>query len=123
MTKELICICCPMGCNLNVTMDGNTVVEVTGNTCNRGKDYAISEMTAPTRMVTSTIVTREGVSVPVKTATPIPKDKIFECMEEIKSADVSLPINVGDELVKNVAGTDVSVIATRSTKFMEINNE
>lgn len=45
---ELICICCPMGCRMTVekTADGYSV---TGNTCPRGKKYAVEEMTAPDR--------------------------------------------------------------------------
>ncbi len=115
MNKELVCICCPMGCRLSVSLDDNgSVTEVTGNTCNRGKDYAISEMTAPTRMVTSTVISTEGVSVPVKTKEPVPKEKIFETMEFIKKAELSLPVHVGDVVVDNVAGTGIDVIATRS---------
>ena len=38
--KELICIGCPLGCNLTVEMDGGQVVSVNGNTCKRGDDYA-----------------------------------------------------------------------------------
>ena len=34
--KELICIGCPLGCNLTVEMDGGQVVSVNGNTCKRG---------------------------------------------------------------------------------------
>ena len=34
--KRLICIGCPMGCPLIVTMDGGEVVSVKGNTCKRG---------------------------------------------------------------------------------------
>ena len=32
-TMELTCIGCPLGCPLTVTMEGNEVVEVKGNTC------------------------------------------------------------------------------------------
>ncbi len=35
---ELICIGCPLGCNLTVDMDGSEVVEVKGNTCKKGKE-------------------------------------------------------------------------------------
>ena len=41
--KELICIGCPLGCNLTVGMDGGQVVSVNGNTCKRGDDYARSK--------------------------------------------------------------------------------
>ena len=38
--KELICIGCPLGCNLTVEMDGGQVLSVNGNTCKRGDDSA-----------------------------------------------------------------------------------
>ena len=31
--RELICIGCPLGCALTVSMEGAEVVSVTGNTC------------------------------------------------------------------------------------------
>ena len=42
--RELICIGCPMGCPLTVTLDGGAVVTVQGNTCPRGDAYAVSAM-------------------------------------------------------------------------------
>ena len=41
-TRELICIGCPLGCPLTVRIDGENV-EVNGNTCKRGDDYARKE--------------------------------------------------------------------------------
>ena len=35
--KELICIGCPLGCNLTVEMDGVQVISVSGNTCKRAR--------------------------------------------------------------------------------------
>ena len=52
---ELTCIGCPMGCPLIVTMEDGAVASVTGNTCPRGDAYARKEVTAPTRIVTSTV--------------------------------------------------------------------
>lgn len=115
MEKEFVCICCPMGCRLSVKMNASgEVTGVTGNTCKRGEEYAVSEVTSPVRMVTSTVRSKNGVMVPVKTREPIPKGKIFECMEMIKSAQISLPVQVGDVIVKDVAGTGIDIIATRS---------
>lgn len=114
MTKELICICCPMGCRMTVELDGEKIVSVTGNTCKRGSDYAVSELTAPVRMVTTTVRTADGVSIPVKTKTPVPKDRIFDCVNEIKKAVVALPVRAGDIIAENVASTGVPVIAAKS---------
>ena len=52
---ELICITCPVGCTLDVTHDGGAIVEVDGQTCRRGIEYAEQELTDPRRMVTTTV--------------------------------------------------------------------
>ena len=54
--RNLICINCPMGCPLTVTLnDAGEVVSVTGNTCPRGDAYGRKEVTNPTRIVTSSL--------------------------------------------------------------------
>lgn len=45
--RELICIGCPLGCSLTVSMEGAEVVSVTGNTCKRGDVYARKEVSQP----------------------------------------------------------------------------
>ena len=38
------CICCPVGCRVEVSFDENgQVAEVSGHTCKRGADYAAQE--------------------------------------------------------------------------------
>ena len=56
VTKELVCIVCPIGCRMAVTtLDGASAVPaVEGNACPRGAEYAIRECTAATRTVPST---------------------------------------------------------------------
>lgn len=114
--RELICIGCPMGCPLIVTMDDGKVVEVMGNTCPRGKTYAEKEVTNPTRIVTSTVKVDGGDRpfVSVKTKEDIPKDKIFDCMKEISGIVAKAPIAIGDILLENAAGTGVPIIATKA---------
>ena len=114
MTRNLICINCPMGCELTVEVENGRAVSVSGNTCIRGEQYAESEISHPTRTVTTTIISAEGRPVPVKTAQPIPKDKIFECTQAIKSAEVHLPVKVGQVLIDDLCGTGAQVTATKS---------
>lgn len=114
--KELICIGCPLGCNLTVEMDGGQVVSVNGNTCKRGDDYARKELTDPRRIVTSTVLVAGGnlPVVSVKTASDIPKGKIRECLCVLKGVTLTAPVQIGDVIVENVADTGVDVIATKS---------
>lgn len=117
--RELVCIRCPLGCMINVELENNEVKAVTGNTCKRGEEYAKKEVTAPTRTVTSTVKISEGdiPFVPVKTKEDIPKDKIFECMQEIRAVSVKAPVSIGDTIIENTAGTGIPVIAAKSVKI------
>lgn len=114
--RNLICIGCPIGCQLEVTLKEGKVEEVKGNTCLRGKTYAEKECTNPTRIVTSSVKVNGGEikSVSVKTQSDIPKHKIMECMEALKGTVVNAPINTGDIIVENVAGTGINIIATKT---------
>jgi CxxC motif-containing protein len=83
MKKNLICVSCPLGCPIEVEIENGEVISVTGNTCKRGDAYARTEITNPMRSLTTSVKVEGGVHpvVPVKSAGPIPKDKMFECME------------------------------------------
>ena len=113
---DLICINCPMGCNLTVTKADDGSVSVTGNTCPRGEEYGIKEVTAPTRTVTSIVRVTDGEipMVSVKTAADIPKEKIFDVMKSIRETKTVAPVKIGDIIINNVAGTGVDVVATKN---------
>lgn len=113
--RVLTCIRCPLGCQITVTMDQGVVVDVIGNTCPRGEEYVKKEIFAPTRIVTSTVRLEGGciAALPVKTKSDIPKDKIFDIMEELKNVVVKAPVQIGDIVVDNVAETGVPVIAVK----------
>lgn len=112
--RELICIGCPLGCPLTVKIDGDQM-DVSGNTCKRGDDYARKEVLSPTRIVTSSIRVNGGAiaRVSVKTKSDIPKSKIFEVMEKIRSTCVDAPVAMGQVLIENCADTGVEIIATK----------
>ncbi|MBR0294566.1 MAG: DUF1667 domain-containing protein [Bacilli bacterium] len=110
--KEMTCIVCPRGCRLKVDDEMN----VTGNFCPRGKNYAISELTHPVRMVTSTVrvSNRDNMVASVKTSEAIDKDKVFMVIEAINKMSVSAPCHVGDILIKNIFDTNVDIVITKN---------
>ncbi len=116
--RELICIGCPLGCPITVTMEAGAVLAVEGNTCKRGDDYARKEVTNPTRIVTSTVSVEGGcdITVSVKTRSDIPKNKIFECVKSLKGVTVQAPIHIGDVILKDTAGTGVDIVATSNVE-------
>ena len=112
MKKEMICIVCPMGCHLTVDTD---TLEVKGNTCARGEKYGKEEMTAPKRVITSTVKIVGGIHkrVPVKTNNSIPKELNFKCMELLNHIELKSPVKSGDVVIKNVLGTGADIVVCR----------
>lgn len=111
--KKLICIVCPMGCHIEV--DEKNDYAVTGNACPRGAVYGKKELTAPTRVVTSTIKVEGGIHkvVPVKTNMDIPKELGPKCMELINTLRVKSPVKMGDIVATDIFGTGANIVITR----------
>ena len=111
--KEFICIVCPEGCSISaeITEDG---VNLEGNKCKRGAQYVNQELNDPRRNIASSVAVSGGVRplVPVKTSSPIPKDKIFEVMDEIKTTVAPAPIIAGQLIIVNAAKTGCNIVAT-----------
>ena len=109
--KEMICIVCPKGCHL-LAKEGT----VTGNACPRGEAYAITELTAPVRMLTTTVLLENGEypRLPVKTSKPVPKGMLFEVMEVLGKVRARSPVSVGDVLISDILGTGADIVACRT---------
>lgn len=111
---EMVCIICPMGCNIKVLQTPNGP-KFTGNGCRRGELYARDEMTCPKRVVTGVIsVAGSDVLLPVKTAAPVSKSSIFQVMERIRRMEAAPPVKSGQILEENIAGTGVALVATKN---------
>ncbi|MGI6004289.1 MAG: DUF1667 domain-containing protein [Christensenellales bacterium] len=111
----LTCIRCPLGCSMRAMLEGENMLSVSGNRCKRGEIYAKMECTNPVRTVTSTVrLTGSHLrALPVRTAGPIPKSKIFDCIRALAGVSVAAPVRIGDVIVQNVCDTGVDIIATR----------
>ena len=112
-TRELTCIVCPVGCRVTVEVDGEEM-RITGNGCKRGETYCRQEVTCPVRTVTSLVAVEGGEHplCPVKTARPVPREKVPEVLAALRALRVSAPIAIGDVLAEDVAGTGVARVAT-----------
>ena len=119
-TQKVTCVTCPVGCEIEVDyemVDGEKVVrEVRNNKCQRGFRYASAEVVCPERILTSTVAIEgaEFKRLPVRSEKPVPKSKMFDCMAQISALTVKSPVEMGQVLIENVAGTGVNIIATRS---------
>lgn len=114
-TKVMNCIMCPMGCEMTVTLEDGKFASVIGNTCPRGAKYAQDEVTAPKRMLTSTVNVEGGLLplLPVVSATVLPKEKVVACAAFLRGVTIKAPVKTGDVVVENILGLGVNVIASR----------
>ena len=115
MKKEIICTVCPRGCAITVEGCDGKVTSIEGNGCKRGLSFAETEFTAPVRLLTSTVrvAGKENELLPVRTRTPILRDKLFDVMNAIRATTVTLPVKQHDVVISDVCGTGVDVIASR----------
>ena len=123
MKTEMSCIVCPMSCMITVEQDDITkeILSITGNTCKRGENYARNELTHPMRQLTSTVAIDNGLynRLPVILSAEVPKDKIFDVMEQIRKVKANAPVKMGDVLISDVCGLGVDVLASRSMPLKE----
>ena len=118
MLREFTCIMCPLGCSLEVTEENGQVIDVKGNTCPKGREYAVQEVTAPMRNIASSIRI-DGGELPlasVRLSAPIPKKDIFRAMEEIRKLHLTAPVYIGDVVISHLLGTEADVIVTKNVK-------
>lgn len=113
---EVTCIRCPVGCvvSVEVAADGAAAYRA-GATCARGREYAVSEATAPVRSVATTVVVPGcGEPLSVRTAVPVPKTLVGAAVRAMKAARIELPVRAGDVVLADVCATGVAAVATKS---------
>lgn len=116
--KEITCIVCPIGCKILVRTDGKHIKNLDGNKCKRGIDYAEHEALDPRRMLTTSVLVNGGKwpLVSVKSSKPIPKEKMFQVLKEIKKTKIKAPIKSGQKILKNVSNTEIDILTTKTVK-------
>lgn len=122
--KQMTCIVCPNGCLLQVD-DSGSEIKVCGNKCPRGKQFALSELIHPMRTICTTVGTtyKDVPVIPVRVNKEIPKEKIFDVMQEINKVVIKEPIGVNDAVISNVLNLGVDVIVTSNILMEERNYE
>ncbi len=116
MKRTMICIECPRGCAMEVTLESEWKVSaVAGHQCPRGDKYARQEVEAPMRTLTTAVLTRglELRMLPVRTSAPIPKGRLMEAMAAVKKMVVEAPVETGQAVSKDFLGLGVDLVATR----------
>ena len=117
MKKEIICTVCPRGCHLQVEGEGEKVLSVEGYSCKRGLEYGSAEFAHPVRILTTTVKLADvNDLLPVRSNQPLPKEKLFECMEVIRTTTVKAPVSRYDVIIPNICGCGVDIVATKAVE-------
>ncbi|KEZ91887.1 DUF1667 domain-containing protein [Lacrimispora celerecrescens] len=121
MLKEFTCIICPNGCGISADIEikegGDSLIRsIEGALCPRGEIYVKQELIDPRRNIATSVLVKGGILplASVRLTKPIPKDRIFDAMEEIKKCCLKAPVTAGTVLVENILGYDADVIVTKS---------
>lgn len=111
---EIIFVACPKGCRLEARKENGEIL-VTHEGCKRGREYAVSEITDPRRMVATTVRIEKGSHplLPVYTASPFPRGRITELLKALRSVKVSAPVFINQVVLADALGTGIDVIASR----------
>lgn len=116
MLKEITCIVCPNGCEMEVEEDGGKFISVIGHLCPKGEAYAKQELINPQRTISTSILIKDG-ELPlasVRLTKPVPKKDIYRVMEEIKKITKTAPVQAGEIVISRILGLDSDVIITKS---------
>jgi len=104
--NTITCILCPNSCEIDENLKGGK--------CPKGAEYALEEMRAPKRILTSSIkIENEDALVSVRTKTPIPKEMIPEAINKLRQMTVTPPIKCGDLICSDFMLHGIDLIATR----------
>jgi len=120
--REMVCITCPIGCRMELTIEDGKVAAVQHNSCKRGISYAEQEFYDPRRMVTATAFVTGGIvtRVPVRSSEPLPMAQIDAALEAIYDLRLQAPLDLGQVVIEDVAGSGVDIITTRKLPLPSI---
>ncbi|MDR2137405.1 MAG: DUF1667 domain-containing protein [Synergistaceae bacterium] len=116
---EFVCVMCPNGCLIEAeyTVERPAkLLSFTGNRCAKGKDWVRQEIENPMRTIATSLAVWGGDfgSVSVRTTRPIPREKIFDVMKEIRALGMlEAPLDIGEVVLRNPAGTQTEIVVTR----------
>jgi CxxC motif-containing protein len=98
-----------------VEEDATGGVEVRGNSCKRGLEFARQEHSDPRRMVTTTVRVEGGrwARLPVRTREAVPKAEVLALCRALHALTLTAPVAMGTVVLTDALGTGVDVVASR----------
>ena len=114
--RDLICVTCPMGCAIHVTLQDGQLQQISGQACKRGAAFAQEEILAPRRILTTTVRVQNGILplVPVRSRAPLPKEMLFKVAAILRQVVLQAPVREHQVVMANVLDSGVDIIASRA---------
>ena len=87
-----------------------------GAACPKGRAYVEQELTDPQRNIATSVLVKGGILplASVRLTNPIPRDRIFDAVSEIKKYTLTAPVKAGTVVIPRLMGYDTDVIVTKS---------
>ena len=122
MHRVFTCILCPNGCEIEAEIEeigakaeDGVIASIQGNLCDKGRVYVEQEVFRPKRNIASSVLVDGGELplVSVRLTAPIPKERIFDVMAEIRKQRLAAPVQRGQVVIQDVMGLGSDVITTK----------
>jgi CxxC motif-containing protein len=113
--SEIICVGCPLGCRVILTVGPDSRIEsMVGNRCREGEKYVATEFQNPARVFTATVLTEGGDRrlLPVKTDRPVPKSRLKELSRAVARMRIKPTVRMGQKIVHDILGTGANLVST-----------
>jgi CxxC motif-containing protein len=114
--RHFVCVVCPIGCEIDVVHDGEKIISMEGNKCEKSEEFVSQELIEPMRILTTTIRI-EGARwavIPVRSDKAVPKRLFPRIMKQLRRIRLQAPVIILNVVVKDVLNTGANIIATRT---------
>jgi CxxC motif-containing protein len=104
-----------VGCAIDAIVEDGELREISGQACKRGLAFVREELTAPKRMLTTTVRVKGGVLplVPVRSSAALPKELLLPVVALLRQVTLEAPVREHQVVLANVFGTGIDIIASR----------
>jgi CxxC motif-containing protein len=114
--RHFTCVTCPIGCEIDVEVQDGDIISMEGNKCKKSEEFVLQELKEPMRVLTTTVRVNGArwAMLPVRTDKSIPKRLFFQLIGDLSDVELQAPVKISEVIVKDVAGTDANIVATRT---------
>ena len=114
--KHLVCVVCPIGCEIDVVHDSGRIISMEGNKCEKSEEFVRQELIEPMRILTTT-VRIQGARwsvIPVRSDKAVPKRLFPRIMKQLRHIRLQARVGMLDVVVRDILDTGANIIATRT---------